>query len=52
MFGRMFGKKEEKALRSGKTIQKLRKTEEMLVKKLEYLEKKIEQVRIHLNMQK
>ena len=48
MFGRMFGKKEDKALTSGEAIQKLRETEEMLVKKQEYLEKKIEQVRKYL----
>ena len=48
MFGRMFGKKEDKALTSGEAIQKLRETEEMLVKKQEYLEKKIEQVRNYL----
>ena len=44
MFGRMFGKKEDKALSAGEAIQKLRETEEMLMKKQEYLEKKIEQV--------
>ena len=44
MFGRMFGKKEDKALTAGEAIQKLRETEEMLMKKQEYLEKKIEQV--------
>lgn len=43
MFGRMFGKKGDKALTAGEAIQKLRETEEMLMKKQEYLEKKIEQ---------
>ena len=44
MFGRMFGKKEDKALSAWEAIQKLRETEEMLMRKQEYLEKKIEQV--------
>ena len=48
MFGRMFGKKEDKALTAGEAIQKLRETEEMLMKKQEYLEKKIEQVSEYL----
>ena len=48
MFGRMFGKKEDKALTAGEAIQKLRETEEMLMKKQEYLEKKIEQVSKYL----
>ena len=44
MFSRMFGgKKEGKALTAGEAIQKLRETEEMLAKKQEFLEKKIEQ---------
>lgn len=37
------GKKEDKAPTTGEAIQKLRETEEMLVKKQEFLEKKIEQ---------
>lgn len=37
------GKKEEKAPSTGEAIQKLRETEEMLIKKQEFLEKKIEQ---------
>lgn len=42
-FGKMFGgKKEEKAPTTGEAIQKLRETEEMLIKKQEFLEKKIE----------
>lgn len=42
-FGKIFGgKKEEKAPSTGEAIQKLRETEEMLLKKQEYLEKKIE----------
>ena len=46
--GKMFGsgKKGEKAPTTGEAIQKLRETEEMLVKKQDFLEKKIEQVRI------
>ena len=42
MFGRMFGKKEDKALSAGEAIQKLRETEEMLNKKQDFLEKKID----------
>ncbi|XP_044263333.1 charged multivesicular body protein 4b [Tribolium madens] len=42
-FGKMFGKKEEKAPSTGEAIQKLRETEDMLIKKQEYLESKIEQ---------
>jgi hypothetical protein len=44
--GKMFGtgKKGEKAPTTGEAIQKLRETEEMLIKKQEFLEKKIEQV--------
>lgn len=42
-FGKMFGgKKEEKGPTTGEAIQKLRETEEMLIKKQEFLEKKIE----------
>lgn len=42
-FGKLFGgKKEDQALTTGDAIQKLRETEEMLVKKEEYLEKKID----------
>lgn len=36
------GKKEDKAPSTGEAIQKLRETEEMLVKKQEFLEKRIE----------
>lgn len=39
MFG---GKKDDKAPTTGEAIQKLRETEEMLIKKQEFLEKKIE----------
>lgn len=43
-FGKMFGgKKEEKAPTTGEAIQQLRLTEEMLIKKQDFLEKKIEQ---------
>ena len=52
MFGRMFGKKEDKALTAGEAIQKLRETEEMLMKKQEYMEKQIEQVSDELNYKK
>lgn len=42
-FAKIFGfKKEEKAITSGEAIQKLRETEEMLTKKQNFLEKKIE----------
>jgi hypothetical protein len=46
-FGKVFGsgKKDEKAPTTGEAIQKLRETEEMLIKKQEFLEKKIEQVK-------
>lgn len=37
------GKKENAAPTTGEAIQKLRETEEMLIKKQEFLEKKIEQ---------
>ena len=45
-FGKVFGsgKKGEKAPTTGEAIQKLRETEDMLIKKQEFLEKKIEQV--------
>lgn len=43
-FGRMFGgKKGDKAPTTGEAIQKLRETEDMLIKKQEFLESKIEQ---------
>jgi charged multivesicular body protein 4 len=42
-FGKMFGKKEEKAPSTGEAIQKLKETEDMLIKKQEYLEAKIDQ---------
>lgn len=42
--GKMFGgKKGDKAPTTGEAIQKLRETEEMLIKKQEFLEKKIDQ---------
>ena len=46
LFGKMFGsgKKDEKAPTTGDAIQKLRETEDMLIKKQDFLEKKIEQV--------
>jgi charged multivesicular body protein 4 len=37
------GKKEDKPPTTGEAIQKLRETEEMLIKKQDFLEKKIEQ---------
>ena len=44
IFGKIFGfKKDEKAVTTGEAIQKLRETEEMLIKKQEFLESKIEQ---------
>ena len=44
MFGKIFGfKKDEKSITTGEAIQKLRETEEMLIKKQDYYEKKIEQ---------
>jgi len=44
VFGKIFGfKKDEKAITTGEAIQKLRETEEMLMKKQDFLEKKIEQ---------
>lgn len=44
-FGKMFGsdKKGSKAPTTGEAIQNLRETEEMLMKKQDFLEKKIEQ---------
>ena len=43
VFGKLFGgKKNDKAPTTGEAIQKLRETEEMLIKKQEFLEKKIE----------
>jgi charged multivesicular body protein 4 len=44
-FGKIFGsgKKGDKAPTTGEAIQKLRETEEMLMKKQDFLEKKIEQ---------
>ena len=46
LFGKMFGsgKKDEKAPTTGDAIQKWRETEDMLIKKQDFLEKKIEQV--------
>lgn len=41
-FGKMFGGKKEPTLTTGDAIQKLRETENMLLKKEEFLEKKIE----------
>jgi len=41
-FGKMFGGKKEEAPSTSEAIQKLRETENMLVKKQEYLESKIE----------
>ena len=42
-FGKIFGgKKGDKAPTTGEAIQKLRETEDMLMKKQEFLEKKIE----------
>ncbi|XP_055707658.1 charged multivesicular body protein 4c isoform X2 [Phlebotomus papatasi] len=41
-FGKMFGKKGEQAPTTGEAIQKLRETENMLIKKQEFLESKIE----------
>lgn len=38
VFGKIFGfKKDEKAITTGEAIQKLRETEEMLVKKQDFL---------------
>merc|ERR1712168_776841 len=41
-FGKMFGGKKEAAPTTGEAIQKLRETEDMLLKKQEFLEKKID----------
>jgi len=44
VFGKLFGfKKDEKSVTTGEAIQKLRETEEMLMKKQDFLEKKIEE---------
>lgn len=42
-FGKMFGGKKEVAPSTGEAIQKLRETENMLIKKQEFLESKIEE---------
>ena len=42
LLSRMFGKKGDQVPTTGEAIQKLRETEDMLIKKQEYLEKKIE----------
>lgn len=42
-FGRLFGGKKEEAMSTGEAIQQLRETENLLMKKQEVLEKKIEQ---------
>lgn len=42
-FSTMFGGKKETTKTTGEVIQNLRETENMLIKKQEYLEKKIEQ---------
>lgn len=41
-FGKLFGGKKEEQMTTGQAIQQLRETEEMLTKKQEFLEKKIE----------
>lgn len=41
-FGKMFGGKKEEAPTTGEAIQKLRETENMLLKKQDFLEHKIE----------
>lgn len=41
-FGKMFGGKKENAPTTGEAIQTLRETENMLIKKQEFLEKKID----------
>lgn len=41
-FGKMFGGKKEVAPTTGEAIQKLRETENMLIKKQEFLESKIQ----------
>lgn len=40
--GKLFGKKDEKGPTTHEAIQKLRETEELLIKKSEFLEKKVE----------
>lgn len=42
-FSKMFGGKKEANMTTGEAIQNLRETENMLIKKQEFLEKKIEQ---------
>lgn len=42
-FGKMFGGKKETTMSTGEAIQNLRETENMLIKKQEYLEHKINQ---------
>lgn len=42
-FSKMFGGKKEASMTTGEAIQNLRETENMLIKKQEFLEKKIEQ---------
>lgn len=42
-FSKMFGGKKENSMTTGEAIQNLRETENMLIKKQEFLEKKIEQ---------
>lgn len=43
-FGKLFGgKKEDERPTTGEAIQKLRETEEMLIKKQDFLEKKIDE---------
>lgn len=42
-FSKMFGGKKETTMTTGEAIQNLRETENMLIKKQEFLEKKIEQ---------
>lgn len=41
-FSKMFGGKKETTMTTGEAIQNLRETENMLIKKQEFLEKKIE----------
>lgn len=42
-FSKMFGGKKETSMTTGEAIQNLRETENMLIKKQEFLEKKVEQ---------
>lgn len=42
-FGKMFAAKKETTMTTGQAVQKLRETEEMLIKKQDFLEKKVEQ---------